>query len=169
MQSEARAMSEDFKWVLGSDTVLGRYSSDLGSFCGTISPATLFPSSTLHSEPVTTKQTAVHSARDFIVGLRVATISTSPFSGSRLLISLFWLCADYIGRPDVAQWSAGLGNFNIRLADLPPKLFDLNPDPEPPDRYKPSISAPVRVPSSQLWVVHGQCWPPKDSTSEISV
>ncbi|KAJ0468458.1 hypothetical protein HanRHA438_Chr14g0652971 [Helianthus annuus] len=63
----------------------------------------------------------------------------------------------------------GLGIFNIRLADLPPKLFDLDPDPEPPDRHTPSLSAPVRVLSSQLWVVHGQCRPPEDSTKEISV
>ncbi|KAJ0897178.1 hypothetical protein HanRHA438_Chr08g0342791 [Helianthus annuus] len=63
----------------------------------------------------------------------------------------------------------GLGIFNIRLADLPPKLFDLDPDPEPPDRHTPSLSAPIRVPSSHLWVVHGQCRPPEDSTKEISV
>ncbi|KAJ0467284.1 hypothetical protein HanIR_Chr14g0683621 [Helianthus annuus] len=63
----------------------------------------------------------------------------------------------------------GLGIFNIQLADLPPKLFDLDPDPEPPDRHTPSLSAPVRVLSSQLWVVHGQCRPPEDSTKEISV
>ncbi|KAK9074151.1 hypothetical protein SSX86_006748 [Deinandra increscens subsp. villosa] len=66
-------------------------------------------------------------------------------------------------------------DFNDRLPHVPPKLFVLDRDPQPPDLYIPHASHVVafiagsfHIPSRQSWVVHGQCRPPEDALVEVS-